>query len=453
MTLENSDAKMFFKSMLAIALPIALQNLIAAGLNMVDTIMIGQLGEAEIAAVGLANQVTFLLHLFLFGISSGSAIFTAQYWGIRDVRNVRRILGISLFTGLSISLIFAMSAFTMPVHILRIFTKDSVVLALGSQYLTIIGISFIMMSISFTFASVLRSTGQVKLPMYISAFALLVNTVLNFLLILGNFGFPALGVRGAAIATVIARSLEVLLYLGIIYASKNVLAAKPKELFDLNWQYIRRVYRTVMPVVINESLWAVGVTMYIVVYARMGTDVVAAINIASTIERLAFVAFIGIANAAAVILGNQIGAGNTETAYRYGLKSAWIGPTLGIAVGLLLIAASPLVLSFYQITDSVYNTARGILIVYGLALPIRVFNMINIVGILRSGGDTRFTLFLDITGVWMISVPLAFLGGLVWGLPVQTVVILVILEELYKLIFGVRRFISRKWINRLTDPA
>jgi putative MATE family efflux protein len=444
----------FLRTLAAIALPIALQNLIASGLNMVDTIMIGQLGDTRIAAVGLANQITFLLHLFLFGISSGSAIFTAQYWGIRDQVNIRRILGLGLVTSLAISSVFALGGLLGPSLLLGLFSSDPAVLDQGSRYLVIVAWSYPMMAVSFTYAGVLRSTGDARLPMYISAFALLLNTGLNYLLINGRAGFPALGVSGAAWATLTARSVEICAMLLVVYWRRGVLAARPAELCDWTGAYIRRFFRTASPVILNESLWAVGVTMYVIVYARMGTDVVASINIAATAERLALVVFFGIASAAGIMLGNLIGAGDPDLAFRYAKRFAVLGPLFGLLAGALLILAAPWVVSFYKVSPAAAAAARGILLVYGLVAPFRVFNIINIVGILRSGGDTRFALFLDTAGVWLIAVPLAFLGGLVWGLPVQQVVMLIVIEEGFKVTLGLRRLLSRRWINRLVgEPA
>ena len=206
----------FYRSLIAIAAPIAMQNLISALLNMVDTIMIGQLGETEIASVGLANQVTFLLHLFLFGISSGSAIFTAQYWGTRDLANIKRVLGLGLLSACAIATIFLAAGLLLPKQLLSLFSTDETGVVMGSQYLIIIAFSFVMMAVSFTFSSVLRSMGNARLPMYISAFALLFNTALNYVLIFGHFSMPALGVRGAAIATLLARIIEVVLLISDI---------------------------------------------------------------------------------------------------------------------------------------------------------------------------------------------------------------------------------------------
>lgn len=441
----------FFRTMLAITAPIALQNLIGSSLNMVDTVMIGQLGETEIASVGLANQITFLLHLFMFGVSSGSAIFTAQYWGSGDLKNVHRILGLGLTLAAAISGFFMVVSLAIPGVLLRIFSDDPVVIELGADYLRIVSLSFVMMAISFTFSSVMRSIGQPRPPMYISAMALLMNTGLNYLLILGNFGFPALGVRGAAIATLASRIFEWLAMLWLIYGRQHVLAARLRQLLDFNKIYVMKFLRTTIPVVLNESLWAIGVTLYVVVYARMGTHVVASVNIAATIERLSMVFVFGMANATAIMIGNQIGANRLDTAWTYARRFARLAPLGGVLVGLVLVLLSPLFLSFYQVAPAVKAASRAILIVYGVTMPVRVFNLVNIVGILRSGGDTRFALMLDVVGVWLIAVPLAFLGGLVLRLPVEQVVMLIAIEEVFKATLGYFRFRSRKWLNRLVD--
>lgn len=441
--------RVFYKTMLALALPVAMQNLIAAALSMVDTLMIGQLGENELAAVGLANQLTFLLHLFIFGIASGTAIFTAQYWGNRDITNVRRLLGLGLLSAAILAFLFNLISFFFPRALLSIFTSDPTVLRLGSDYLRIVGFSFFGMAFSFTLASVFRSIGQVKMPMLISACALAINTLLNYIFIFGQWGFPALGVRGAALATLAARMLEWIFFLFFLYNGKQILAAKPLQYFHLEKAYLLTYYKTTLPVVMNESIWGIGVTMYTVVYARMGTEIVAAINIAATVERLLMVLFFGLANAAAVMVGQQIGAANMKTAFLYGRRFLTLSPLLGLFCGILLIAISPFILSLFQVSQAVHSAASGILLVYGLVMSLRVFNILNIVGVLRSGGDTRFTLMLDTIGVWGIAVPLAFVGGLVLRLPIEQVVGLIVLEEAFKAIVGFGRFRSKKWIHRL----
>lgn len=443
----------FYQGLIGLTLPIALQNLLTSALNLVDTVMIGQLGETEIASVALANQVFFLLVLFLFGASSGASIFYAQFWGKRDIANIRRVLGLGICCNGAVAILFTVVSLFFPRNILGLYTEDIAVIGLGSSYLRIVSLSFVMTAISFSFSFALRSIGNAKLPMAVSFFAIIINTVLNYILIFGKLGFPALGVEGAAIATVAARLSEIIFILLTVYSKRLVPAASIKELLDLKLDFIGRFFRTVAPVIFNEVLWSTGVTMYSVVYARMGTGIIASVNIASTVERIAMVLFMGMASACAVMVGNKIGEGDEKTAFIYAKRLAVIGPVLGVVLGTVVAASAGFVLSFYNVTRGVYEAARSVLYIFSFIMPVRIFNMINITGILRSGGDTKFSLFIDTAGVWFIAVPLAFLGGLVWSLPLYNVYMLVNIEEVFKLLIGLRRLVSRRWINNLVKQA
>ncbi|MBB6215297.1 putative MATE family efflux protein [Anaerosolibacter carboniphilus] len=441
----------FYRTMLAIALPIALQNLISSSLNMVDTVMIGKLGETQIAAVGLANQLFFLFILLMFGINSGCAIFTAQFWGKKDIANIRRVLGLALVSGGSLSLVFACIAFFVPQFVLRLFTIDSLVIDLGSQYLKIISFSYLITTISFAYAFASRSIGQAKLPMVVSAVSLLTNTLLNYLLIFGNLGFPEMGVRGAALATVIARSVELILLLSIIYKQGDVLAGKIGELLDFEFDFVKRVYQTAIPVILNEGFWALGMTMYSVVYARISTDAVASIQIANTIQNIFMVVAMGLGNSCAVMLGNEIGAGHKEKAITYGNTFILLGTLLGAAIGGFLALVSPYILQFFNVSQRVHESAYWILMIMGVTMAIRIFNTILIIGVFRSGGDTKFSLYLEMGSVWLVGVPLAFIGALVWKLPVYWVYGLISIEELIKAFLGFPRVLSKKWVRNVVE--
>lgn len=443
--------KKFFKSLLRLAIPIVLQNLVLSSLNLVDTIIIGGLGERAIASVGLANQYFFLLNLLLFGITSGSSIFTSQYWGNRDILSIKKVLGLCIITGGLAALLFTIGGLFLPEQILSIFSKDKDVIILGSQYLRIIAFSYIITSISFAFSFTLRSTGQVKIPMVVSITALGINTALNYILVYGYFGFPEMGVRGSALATLIARAVEMVFMLSVVYKTKNVIAGNLTELFNLTFNFIKNFFKVTIPVILNESIWALGVTLYSVVYARMGTEVIASTNISSTIERITWVIFMGLGNACAVMIGNKIGEGNEKEAFTYAKRFIILGPSLAIIGGIFVFFNSHFILSAYKVSPTVYNYAAKNLIVFSVFLWVKVFNFTSIVGILRSGGDTKFCLFIDTSGVWLIGVPLAFLGGLVWHLPVYWVYTLVFMEEIYKLILGLPRILSKKWINNLVS--
>lgn len=441
--------KHFYTTAISLAAPIALQNLIASSLNMVDTVLIGGLGPTAIAAVGLANQVFFLFNLVSFGICSGAAIFTAQFWGERDEVNVRRVLGLSLLANLSVAALFLALATLLPGPILRLFTKDPQVIFLGTRFLRIISPSYLMFAVTFAFAFTLRGVGQPAYPMLTSGVAFGVNTILNYLLIYGRFGLPRLGVGGSALATLIARALEMSMLLGLVYGLRLVPAARLRELFDLSAGFIKRVFRTTLPVIGNETLWALGFSMYPMVYAHMGTEVIAAFNIYATVDRLAMVLFFGMASACAVMVGQEIGAGREANAFAYARRFALLGPALGVLIGGSLLLCAGGILSFFRVPPAVIAMARGFITIFACSIPIRIFNLTNIVGILRSGGDTKFSLFLDTAALWLVAVPLAFLAGLVWHLPPFYVYLLATMEEAFKFSLGLWRLLSGRWINNL----
>ncbi len=439
----------FYSTMLKLAVPITIQQFVSSSTNLLDVLMIGQLGETAIAAMGLSNQIFFLLALFLFGISSGSAIFTAQYWGKGDLTNLRKVMGIGLTLAISVALFYTLVALLIPKTVLSIYTKDQAVIELGSQYLQIVGFGYIFTAVSLTFMSVLRSTQNVRLPMVITIIALSTNIFLNYCFILGNFGFPAMGVRGAAIGTLISRIFEFVLIVIFSYRKKTAAAAKLSEL-RYSFSFFIEVLKTSLPAAINEVFWSLGITTYYAVYARIGTEAVAAININATIENMTFVIFIGFANACAIMIGNQIGAGEEKDAYGYGARFLILSIIISVFMGLFVILLRPHILSLYNIEPISYDYAYRIQFIYAISLWIRASNLILFIGILRSGGDTRYALMVEMASIWLIGVPSALIGGFVLHWPVYYVYALVLSEEIVKLAIVVPRFISRKWIHNLT---
>lgn len=441
----------YFRRLVSVALPIALQNFIMSSLNLVGVMMIGQLGEASVAAVGLANQIYFLLNLLMFGITSGSAMFTAQLWGKQDIPNIRRVLGLSLLMGVAGSLVFVAIAQLAPAAALGVYSEDPEVVALGSQYLRIYGLAFPFVAVTFSFAAVLRSTGDVKTPLVISMTALSLNTLLSYGLVLGNFGLPELGVRGAGIAILVARIVECASLAGVTYLRRSPVAVSWREITSLDLAFARKVLRPVLPVVFNEVLWALGVTAYNVVYAHIGTDSIAAMNIVSSIDNLAMVLFMGISNATAILVGNWIGAGDYRQAQRYAGRSLSLNALGALGAGGIVLLVSPSILGVYKVSPEVIQHARNILVILALLLWLRASNMLMFIGIFRAGGDTRFAFFLDAGIIWTIGVPLAFAGAFLFHLPIHWVYLLVMAEEATKWLLGIRRFISRKWIHNLAQ--
>jgi putative MATE family efflux protein len=453
MLVRSLQDKNFLADMIRIGSPIMLQNLIFSSLGLVDGVMIGQLGDEAVAAVGIANQVFFLVSLLFFGISSGTAIFAAQYWGRKDLPRIHSVLGLSLLMSLVGSLFFSLLAILIPAQVMEVFSTDQLVIILGSRYLRIVGFSYILTAITNSYTAVLRSTEKVKLPMVISLLALSTNTFLNYCLILGNLGFPALGVTGAGIATVISRTLETVLLLLVTYWRKLPGSARFAELINYRILSLKQFFTTTLPVVATEVIWSLGATTYNVVYARIGTEAIAAVNIAGTLDRLIFVVFFGLANACAIMIGNRIGAGETEVARDYSRKYLLVGLLSAVVLGLVMFSLANPLLWFYNISAWTTEFTYKIILILALTLPIRSANLMVLIGILRAGGDTRYAFVIDAGMIWSVGVPLAFLGAFYFHLPVYWVVAMVMTDEVIKLSLGLKRFFSGRWIHTLAVPA
>jgi putative MATE family efflux protein len=439
----------YFVNIFKIGWPIALQQLAFAALNMLGVVFVGQKGEASVAAVGLAGQVAFLLNLVHFGIISGAAMFTAQFWGRGDIPNLRRVLGLSLLISTSASLIFLFLSQFYPESIIRIYSKDPEVIRLGAHYISTFSWTFLFFAITFSFAMVMRSTGNVKMPTMVSVGALLISTFLSYSLIFGKFGLPEMGIQGVAVAAVIARGLECLTLIILVYVTKSPVAGTLRELFDFDLSFVTRVIKPMLPVIVNELFWSLGVTTYYVIYGRLGTDSVAAMNIVASIEQVAFTVFIGLANATSVNVGNRIGAGEEDEAFLYAGRSLGLALIGGLVTGLILQVLKIPILSLFKVSPEVLLNAGFVINVVCLFLWVRVNNMIIVVGILRAGGDTKFSMFLDGFIIWIVGVPLAALGAYYFHLPVYFVYLLAMSEELTKWALGLYRYRSRKWINNL----
>lgn len=441
----------YFIEVRKIAIPIIIQQFTFAALNMVSVMLVGQKGETSVAAVGFAGQIAFLLNLVHFGVISGAAMFTAQFWGRRDVPNLRRVLGLCMIFTILTSLVFFALAQSIPAQILGIYTRDSAVIDLGVDYIRTFSWTFLFLAITVSYGFVMRSTGIVKIPTAISVSALLISTVFSYALIFGKFGLPELGIQGAAVAAVIARALECIALVSYVYIWKTPVAASLREMTDYNLSFIGRVMKPMLPVMVNELFWALGITTYNSIYGRMGTASFAAMSIVGTVEQLAFVLFIGISNATSVLVGNRIGADKNEEAFLYAGRSLGLGMIGGVLTGLLLQVVKAPILSLYNVSPEVIENASRVITVIAFVLWMRVNNMTIVVGILRAGGDTRFSLFLDGIIIWIVGVPMAYLGANVWHLPVYFVYLCAMSEEASKWLLGMIRYRSRKWIHNLTQ--
>lgn len=455
--------KSFLRKTVAITIPVAFQGLLNNALNLVDTLMIGKLGETTIAAVGLANKVFFVFSLLLFGVCSGSGILAAQYYGKRELLNIRRVLRMSLLIGIGASLLFVIPGVLFPQLVMRIFTPEDNTIAIGAIYLGIIAFSYPLTAVTNAYIAILRSMKYVMLPVVITSISICINVFLNYSLIFGKFGFPELGVTGAALATLIARIIECLALLLIIrgyrlgdggigdFVHLKYDKKKDKDTSFFPREFVAKYFRTASPVIANEFMWGLGVTMYSLVYGRMGDAATAAITITNTVEQVALVTFFGICNAAAVILGNELGADQLERAEEYAKNYLYLQFFLSFIGAFITFLLREPIISIFTVSPVVEDYIRLSLTVFILYMPIRMLNALFVVAILRSGGDTKAALFLDVSSVWLIGIPMAVFGGLIFKFPIYIVYAMVLTEELYKVILGFIRYRKKKWLKNIVS--
>ncbi|OHD21109.1 MAG: hypothetical protein A2086_07950 [Spirochaetes bacterium GWD1_27_9] len=443
------EKKDFYRRLVFIAIPIIIQNFILSLLNAVDVIMVGQLGTIPIAGVGLSNQIFFLLTFFVFGINSSASIFCSQYWGKKDLNSVNKIFKLSFLASFAFGFVFFIVSFMIPDFILRLYTNDKEVINTGMGYLRIVSISYLFTVITSNLVSILRSMEIVKSGMIVSIISLFINTGLNYIFIFGKFGFPALGVYGAGLATVIARSIELILLISLILIRKYPLKLNIKQIFIIDKELAKNFFKIALPVILSEIVWSVGITVYNAIYARIGTEQIAAINMVSTIESLGFVLFIGISSAGGILIGKKIGENKNDIAFKLSKRVLLIGMFGAILTGFFVFLFRDFIFSFYKVSPDTLIYAEKILIVLCCVLWLKVSNMILFVAIIRSGGDTKFEFITISASMWLIGVPLAAIGGLIFKLPIHYVIILVMGEEIFKFVFCFLRFISKKWINNL----
>lgn len=446
-----SDRK-FYKTLVVLALPILVQNFLASSLNMVDTLMIGRVGEDEVAAVGVANQLFFLFNLVANGAAAGCSIFISQYWGQRDIPRIRRVVGFGLVVNCAIGLLFTFAALTLPHLLIQLFSRDERVIALGVDYLLVVCLSYLFSGVSFLLAGTLRSVGYAYQPMLVSLFAILINIVFNYLMIFGHGGFPAMGVRGAALATLIARIVETLLLIAFSFRRRSPFAGPVREFFRFGRDFTRKVVGAMLPVVVNEGCWALGTVLYTVAYGFIGdgTKAIAASQIVNSVQNLFMIFCFSTASSALVMIGHQIGAGDRENAIAYSRRFTALAVLLGVILGVVVLSAAPFILSFFKVSEEARLSAIGMLRVFSVIAPARVLNIVLIVGVFRGGGDTSFGLKVEAGTMWLIGVPMAFLGALVFRLPVEGVVALITAEEVVKCILSCIRLKQNKWVRDLT---
>jgi putative MATE family efflux protein len=437
------------KKLLSIALPVSVQSLIQSFLGMIDQMMIGQLGENIVAAVSLGGRPGFILIYTLSGITAAASIFASQYEGAGDKSRHAQVMRSTIFGCLLITLPFLLSAIFIREILLKAFTTDTAVISAGTGYLKICSLSYIPLIFIMACSAILRSTGEANLPMITGIVAVAVNTMLNAILIFGMFGVPALGAEGAAIATVISYLIEAIILIAYMQKKSHggnvVQAFKARCPKDFAWLF----FVTALPAVGNELLWALGDAGYTAIYGRLGTQQLAAMALTFPVQGLTVGFFTGLSAAAGIIIGNLQGAQKTKEAY----TTAWDFFKLSVIgcffMGVILVACTGLYVSFYNVSSEVAKLAKQLLIIFAFFLWVKVSNMVVLGGVIRSGGQTKYTLFLDVLGTWGIGIPLGIIAAFLLKLDIRLVYTIISIEEIVRLILGLTRVKSKKWMKTL----
>lgn len=441
------EKKSFNKYLFALTLPIIIQNLITTALNLLDTVMIGQVGEVELAAVGIANQFYFLYSLFIFGIAGGAGVLIAQLWGNKDKENIRNVLGRAIITASFLSALFIVVGAFKTESIICLFNPDPKIVAVASGYLRITLFGYLFTSISFVLAAALRSINNTRMPMYASIVGLLVNGILNYTFIFGHFGVNAMYANGAAYATIIARTIECLIL--IIFVRKHVdeLKLSIEHFKKMPEKLHASLKKVTYPILFNEACWGIGTVTYMGIYAHLGTQATAAMQICTTIMNLFMVVAFGLSYGALVVVGNEVGAGNGDKAMILSGHIRKLALRVSLALSIVLLVSSGFIAEFFNVSEAVKHIAANILLVFAIMLPLKMMNMLMVVGVLRGGGDALYGTILQGSTLWAIGIPLTFIAGFVFHWPVHFVVAVSAVEEILKCILIERRYRSEKWVK------
>lgn len=443
------EDKEFYKKLIRIALPIALQGLISSSLTLLDNLMVSRLGELSLTSVGLATQSFTIQWMMIFGFCSGCGTFYSQFWGVKDIKNIRKVIGIALMTCFAASLLFFIAGFFFPVQVLSLLTNSREAAVLGAEYLKCASVNFLLIALTQPFLAALRVTEQTKIPMYISLASFFVDLIFNYLLIFGNYGFPQLGVRGAAIATVMARGLELILTIFVVFVRKNIIAGKIKEYFSFTWSYVKRVYSNAFATTINELMWSSAVVAENAAYGHIGVTAYAAVQATATIMDLFQMACFSIGDASLIMVGEHIGRNELDEAKKVSGKLLKTALALSIILAATLIPLRNILISLFNLTDLGRSYAAKLIIVRAFVIPVNLQCGIMLAGSFRAGGDAKFAAILEVLTMWLIAVPLAFFGAMVLKLPVYWVMVLIQIETIIKTSIMYKRYFSGKWIKNM----
>ena len=442
--------KNFYKQVCLLIIPMALQNLINVGVQAADVFMLGRVGEKVLSGASLAGQIQFIMTLILFGTTSGATVLTAQYWGKKDTRTIEKILGMGMLIGIGGALAFALAAELIPETLLRIYTNDPEVIAEGAKYLRIVALSYVIMAATQVYLYIMRSIERVVIATVVYGASLIVNIIVNAVLIFGLMGFPKMGIEGAAIGTLISRILGLMIVIWYAKFRNKVVRFHLSDMWNIDKVLLKDFLFYATPVILNELVWGMGSSANTAVIGHLGSAAVAANSVVQVVRELSTVVVFGVSNATAIYLGKTIGERQYELAKAYGRRFSVLSVITGfIAAGIILVSA-PAVSRFMTLSPEAKSYLMFMFFVMSYFALCQAINTTLVVGVFRSGGDTRFGLRLDATTMWCCSILLGAIAAFVFRASVPVVYALLMSDEVIKVPITVKRFLGYKWIKNVT---
>lgn len=443
----------FLKNVCNLAIPVALQSMLQSSFSLVDQIMIGQLGSTSIAGVGFAGKFSSIFTVVVSAIGAVAGIMISQYMGQKNGKEVRRSFFLNLLMGLGLAMLFTVMCSVFPEPIMGLYTKDSATRLAAANYLAIISGTFLPVAGATMLSTLFRCMEKASLPLYASIAAAVVNTGLNYILIFGKFGFPAMGAKGVAVATVVAQLVNFLIMFVLYFQCKKPFTGRDKNVSQVAGFHWGQYAAILLPLLVCEFMWSLGENIYAAIYGHMGTDASAAMTLINPIQGLMIGALCGLSQAASVIIGKKLGVGEFEEAYQASKKLLIYGLIGSAVLSVVILLLSPYYVQIFQVEEHVKTVTKQILLAYALVAPFKVENMILGGGILRSGGKTNYVMVIDLIGTWVFGVPLGLLAAFVLKLSIPYVYFILSLEECVRFLISFVMLRRRKWMVTLTAES
>ena len=439
--------KSFYKLILSIAVPVVLQNMITIGVNIMDTLMLGNYGEVQLSASSLANEFINIYHIMCMGMSMGAAVLTAQYYGAGNNPSLKKIVTIVLRMGLVIAAAFTVVTLLFPEELMRLYTPDEAVIEKGALYFRISAVTYVLLGVSLILTNILRTVHQVRFPLVLSIVTFFVNVFFNWVFIYGRLGAPEMQIEGAALGTVIARLVECGSLVTYFFVFDKRIGYRIKDLFMKCGDHVRVYITYAIPVMVSDSLLALGNSAVSIIMGHIGASFVAANSIISQTVRLSTVFNQGLSSASSVITGNTLGKGERDKAYHQGVTFLCLSILIGLAAAVIILLISPLLVESFNITRETKDIAYQLMASVSVMMVFQTVQSVLTKGVLRGGGDTRFLMLADILFLWLASIPLGYLCGLVWHLSPFWIYAALKIDWVIKSVWCIFRLRSKKWIR------